>query len=225
MGTCQQFVRNPPWIKNYPYHAAKGYPYNQNYCGNYLNEAQVNWRWSSWSRSRGWWWRWWRDWSTAPMRKGWGSWVCPVSIGDDWEGTSPISMSIWREGAKRVDPGTALWCRAIWQAAKSRNCTGSSRKHKQQFYCYGTLVAFMKYGKLKGINIKLHRYIRLIHKSVTCFIFFYLATFRLRAATPQLAGCGHYKQSVSSALFPIKQHQKWGKNILLSFPRFKFSCN
>lgn len=58
--------------------------------------------WSSWSRPSRELQNWSRNWGISVMRKGWRSWACSVSRGDDWEGTSSIPTGIWRKSFSLV---------------------------------------------------------------------------------------------------------------------------
>lgn len=55
------------------------------------------------------------------MRKGWGIWASSISRRDNGDGTSSMSINIWREGVRRVDPGSAWSCQPVGQKATGRN--------------------------------------------------------------------------------------------------------
>ena len=53
--------------------------------------------------------RWWRDWSTSPVRRGWESWDCSAWRRGVLRRISSVSMNTWREGAMRTKPGSCQW--------------------------------------------------------------------------------------------------------------------
>lgn len=78
--------------------------------------------WSSWNESsRGQQ----RGWKISCARKWWGSWACSASRTDNWKGTSSTPINIWRDSAKRREPGSSWWCQwyqGLGQKAMYRNC-------------------------------------------------------------------------------------------------------
>lgn len=48
--------------------------------------------------------RWWRDWTTSPMRRCWESWDCSAHRRWGLGVILLMSANTWREGAKKMDP-------------------------------------------------------------------------------------------------------------------------
>lgn len=83
--------------------------------------------WGSWSRSSEGWLRWLRDCCNSFMMKDWKSWVYLAWKRDNWEETSPVPVSIWRGGAKKMETGSFQWCQRIGQGIMCRSwCTENS---------------------------------------------------------------------------------------------------
>lgn len=81
-------------------------------------------------------WKWLRNWSIClrmlRMRE-----LGLYSL-DSWEGTSSISVSIWREEAKMMEQGSSQWCWAVGQDTTGRNrCTEVAAEHERELCCAG----------------------------------------------------------------------------------------
>lgn len=77
--------------------------------------------------------RWWKDWSIF-HRRGWGNGDCSA-----WKtgkkkkmlrGISSICTNTWREGVKKMEPRSFLWCLAT-------NTEGFPEHKEKQLYCEG----------------------------------------------------------------------------------------
>ena len=67
--------------------------------------------WSYWRESSKGPWRWLRDWSISPMRKGRESSDCAAWKREDLRAaSSSMCKNIWREGVKKMEPGYFQWC-------------------------------------------------------------------------------------------------------------------
>lgn len=65
--------------------------------------------WMYWRDSSEWSWRWWKDWSTSPVRRGWGNWGCSHQRRKDSVGITTAYKYIQIEGAKRMESASFQW--------------------------------------------------------------------------------------------------------------------
>ena len=64
--------------------------------------------------------------------KGWGNWACSDSRKDN---SSSVTTGIWRDGVKRMDPGSAQQCPAIAQEAETDAQEVPLEHEEEYFYC------------------------------------------------------------------------------------------